>query len=93
MIQKVLEQEQVSYRQTIYTPVVTLWARLSQVLDADKSLSNTVSRIVAWLSGAGVEVPSSDTGAESIARFPVALDGTQSVAYHNRAVATHSGEC
>ncbi len=63
MIQQVLEQEQLSYRQTIYTPVVTLWAWLSQVLDSDKSLSNTVSRMIAWLSGAGFGVPSSDTGA------------------------------
>jgi hypothetical protein len=68
MIQQVLEQEQLSYRQTIYTPVVTLWAWLSQVLDSDKSLSNTVSRMIACLSGAGVGVPSSDTGAYSKAR-------------------------
>ena len=45
MIQQVLEQEQVSYRQTIYTPVVTLWSWLSQVLDSDKSLSNAVSPV------------------------------------------------
>jgi len=33
VIQQILEQEQVSYRQTIYTPIVTLWAWMSQVLD------------------------------------------------------------
>jgi len=42
--QQILEQEQVSYRQTIYTPIVTLWAWMSQVLDPDKSLSHTVAR-------------------------------------------------
>ena len=68
MLQQVLEQEQVSYRQTIYTAVVTLWAWISQVLDPDKSLSNTVSRIIAWLSATGAGVPSSDTGAYSKAR-------------------------
>lgn len=47
MIQQVLEQQQVRYRQTLYTPVVTLWAWLSQVLDPDKSLSNAVSRVIA----------------------------------------------
>ena len=47
VIQQILEQERVRYRQTIYTPVVTLWAWLSQVLDADKSLSNAVSRVIA----------------------------------------------
>ncbi len=68
MIQQVLEQQQVRYRQTLYTPVVTLWAWLSQVLDPDKSLSNAVSRVIAWLSAAGVEVPSADTGGYSKAR-------------------------
>jgi len=57
----------VSYRQTLYTPIVTLWAWMSQVLDSDKSLSNAVSRIIAWLATAGETVPS-DTGAYSKAR-------------------------
>lgn len=75
VIQQILEQERVRYRQTIYTPVVTLWAWLSQVLDADKSLSNAVSRVIAWLSAAGAPVPSSDTGAYSKARqrLPLAV--------------------
>ena len=67
-IEKVLADEQVSYRQCIYTPVVTLWMFLSQVLDADKSLQNTVNRASAWLMVAGGAVPSSDTGAYSKAR-------------------------
>lgn len=45
--QQVVEQQQVRYRQRFYTPVVTLWAWLSQVLDQDKSLSNAVSRVIA----------------------------------------------
>ena len=73
MLQQVLEQEQISYRQTIYTPVVTLWAWLSQVLDSDKSLSNAVSRVIAWLSAAGAGVASSDTGAYSKARKRLSL--------------------
>jgi len=67
VIQQILEQEQVSYRQTIYT-IVTLWAWMSQVLDPDKSLSHTVARVIAWLSESGAVVPSSDTGAYSKAR-------------------------
>jgi len=35
VIQKILK-EGVSYRQTLYTPIVTLWAWMSQVLDSDK---------------------------------------------------------
>ncbi len=68
MIQKVLEEQGVSYRQTLYTPIVTVWAWMSQVLDSDKSLSNAVSRVIAWLAAAGAVVPSGDTGAYSKAR-------------------------
>ena len=67
-IEKVLADEQVSYRQCVYTPIVTLWMFLSQVLDADKSLQNAVNRAIAWLTLAGRAVPSSDTGAYSKAR-------------------------
>jgi len=68
VIQKVLEEQGVSYRQTLYTPIVTVWAWVSQVLDSDKSLSNAVSRVIAWLAAAGEEVPSADTGGYSKAR-------------------------
>lgn len=68
VIQEVLEQLGVNYRQTVYTPVVTLWAWMSQVLDVDKSLNNAVSRVIAWLAAAGEAIPSADTGAYSKAR-------------------------
>ena len=72
VLQNELEAQGVSYRQTLYTPVVTLWAWMSQVLDADKSLNNAVSRVIAWLAAAGEAIPSADTGAYSKARkrFP-----------------------
>ena len=75
VIQKVLTEHGVSYRQTLYTPIVVVWAWLSQILDSDKSLSNAVSRVVAWLSSAGEGVPSADTGAYSKARkrLPLAV--------------------
>lgn len=74
-IQKVLQEQGVEYRQTLYTPIVVLWTWLSQVLDADKSLSNAVNRVIAWLAAAGEEVPSADTGAYSKARkrLPLAV--------------------
>jgi hypothetical protein len=62
-IQQVLEEAGVGQRESIYTPMVTLWAWLSQILDPDKSLQNTVNRIVSWLVEAGLKVPSRDTGA------------------------------
>jgi len=57
VIQTVLEEQGVNYRQTLYTPVV--WAWMSQVLDSDKSLSNAV--IAAWCSRRGGSP--ADTGA------------------------------
>jgi len=67
-ITKVLEEQGVSYRQVLYTPMVVLWAWISQVLDEDKSLSNAVKRVTTWLTAAGEERPSSDTGGYSKAR-------------------------
>lgn len=71
VIQQILEQEQVRYRQTIYTPVVTLWVWLSQVLDADKSLSHAVSRVIAWVLCCGDR--SAVIGHRSLQQGPPAL--------------------
>lgn len=75
VIQAVLEEQGVKYRQTLYTPIIMVWAWVSQVLDADKSLSNAVNRVIAWLAAAKQEVPSVDTGAYSKARkrLPLAV--------------------
>ncbi|NJN29031.1 MAG: IS4 family transposase [Synechococcales cyanobacterium RM1_1_8] len=67
-IAQVLAEEGVSYRQVLYTPMVVLWAWISQVLDEDKSLSNAVKRVTTWLVAAGEEPPSGDTGGYSKAR-------------------------
>ena len=72
-----LEEQGVSYRQNLYTPIVTVWAWMSQVLDSDKSLSNAVSRVIAWLAAAGAVVPSGDTGAYSKARKRLPLSVLQ----------------
>jgi hypothetical protein len=75
VMQQVLQQQGVKYRQTLYTPIVVIWAWLSQVLDADKSLSNGVNRVIAWMAAVGEAVPSADTGAYSKARkrLPLAV--------------------
>lgn len=73
VIQQVLEAQGIHYRQTLYTPIVVVWAWISQVLDADKSLSNAVNRVITWLAAAGEEVPSADTGAYSKARLRLPL--------------------
>ncbi|MDZ4877466.1 MAG: hypothetical protein CLLPBCKN_006901 [Chroococcidiopsis cubana SAG 39.79] len=41
---------------------------LSQVLDTDKTCHNAVSKIIAYLAGEGVEIPSTDTSAYCQAR-------------------------
>jgi len=71
----VLQEQGVGYRQVLYTPIVVIWAWVSQVLDADKSLSNAVKRVLAWIAAAGEAVPSGDTGAYSKARkrLPLAV--------------------
>ena len=68
VMQRVLEEQGVKYRQSLYTPVVVLWAWVCQVLDGDKSLSNAVKRVSSWLAAAGEQVPSGDTGGYSKAR-------------------------
>jgi hypothetical protein len=67
-IQEALNALEIKYRRRLFDPFVTLWAFLSQVLDADKSCHNAVSRVIAWLSGEKVELPSQDTGAYCQAR-------------------------
>ncbi len=67
-VQELLANENVTYYSSVYTPIVTLWAMISQVLSPDKSLSQAVKRMGIWLSSAGAVPPSSDTGAYSKAR-------------------------
>src|SRR3990167_6700099 len=62
---------EVPYRERygFYPPDITLWAFLSQVLDADHSLDAAVSRIIAFHISRGVEETiSSSTSAYSQAR-------------------------
>src|SRR5512147_2885707 len=67
-LEALLKDEGVSYRNCVYTPIVTLWAMVGQVFDPDKSLNNAVKRIISWLAVAGADCPSNDTGVYSKAR-------------------------
>ncbi len=67
-IESALAEEKVRYRNRLYTPIVTIWAFLSQVLESAQSLANTVKRVRAWLVSAGAEPPSSQTGGYTKAR-------------------------
>jgi hypothetical protein len=57
-----------TWRERLYTPVVTLWVFLSQILDADQSCRQAVARFLAWLVGCGRAACSAKTGAYCKAR-------------------------
>jgi Transposase DDE domain len=67
-LEALLREENITYRNCIYTLMVTLWLMISQVSDPDKSLSNAVAKVTTWLGAVGAEVPSEDTGAYCKAR-------------------------
>jgi hypothetical protein len=56
------------FRERIFTPAVTLWTFLSQVLDADHSCRQAVARVVAHRAAHGQRPCSPDTGAYCKAR-------------------------
>jgi Transposase DDE domain/Insertion element 4 transposase N-terminal len=58
----------VSFRDRIFTPAVTLWTFLSQVLDRDHSCRQAVARLLAFRSSRGLHPCSPDTGAYCKAR-------------------------
>jgi putative transposase len=56
------------FRERIFTPAVTLWTFLSQVLDADHSCRQAVARLLAYRTARGLRPCSPDTGAYCKAR-------------------------
>lgn len=60
--------EELGYRNRIYSPEITLWTFLSQVLDDDQSLQAAVARVVAFFVAQGRSAPSINTSAYSQAR-------------------------
>jgi hypothetical protein len=63
------------FRQRIYSPAVTLWTFLSQVLDADHSCQMAVHRLAAFRAATGQTPCATDTGAycKARARLPEPL--------------------
>jgi Transposase DDE domain len=57
-----------SVRQRVFTPAVTLWTFLSQVLDADHSCRQAVARFNAWRVAVGLAPVSADNSAYCKAR-------------------------
>jgi hypothetical protein len=75
VIEQAIGELKIKYKRRLFDPIVTLWAFLSQVLDTDKSCHNAVSKIIAYLAGEGVELPSTDPSGycQARARLPEKL--------------------
>lgn len=75
LAEQAIREEAVSFRQRLFSPLVTLWVFLSQVLDADHSCRQAVARFLAWRTAQGLPPCSTDTGAycKARARLPEAV--------------------
>jgi len=67
-IQGVLDDHQVEFRDRVFTPQVTIWGFLSQVLNEDHSCRDAVSRIIAHRATQGTSVCSPNTAGYCKAR-------------------------
>jgi hypothetical protein len=74
-IDDAVRAESITFRDRLYTPAVTLWAFLWQVLDPNGSCRDAVLRVIGWCARTGRPVPATDTGAycKARARLPVGL--------------------
>jgi Transposase DDE domain len=71
-IQDALQRHGVSFRQRIFTPAITLWTFLSQLLDPDHSCRKAVARLLAWRTAQGLPPcsPENDAYCKARARLP-----------------------
>jgi Transposase DDE domain len=67
-IRQALRDEAVTFRDRLFSPFVTIWVFLSQVLDPDHSCRAAVARLLAWRTARGLAPCSADTGAYCKAR-------------------------
>lgn len=67
-VEQALDTIEFAWNERIYTPLVTLWVFLGQVLSADHSCRNAVARLVVHRVSQGLSVCSSRTGAYCQAR-------------------------
>jgi hypothetical protein len=67
-LQAALRDEGATWREQVFTPVLTLWAFLTQVLGGDGSCRAAVARVLAWLAAQGRPACSARTAAYCKAR-------------------------
>ena len=73
-VDRLLAGVNVEFRDRIYTPAVTLWMFLSQVLSSDHSCRDAVARLVAWRAAGGLSACSAKTGSYCDARQRLPLE-------------------
>lgn len=73
MVDAALAQEQVTFHERIYTPLVTLCVFLSQVLDPDHSCRAAVARLIVWMAVHGRKPCAPDTSSYCEARQRIPL--------------------
>jgi hypothetical protein len=74
-VETAMEEEKAYWREKIYTPLLTLWAFLSQVACADGSCRAAVARVLAWRVSQGQQActPETDPYCKARLRIPETL--------------------
>lgn len=67
-VEQVLEAHHVRWRQAVFTPLITVYAFLGQVLATDRSCRAAVARVLAGVVGRGEQACSANTGGYCQAR-------------------------
>jgi hypothetical protein len=67
-VARVVEQNHVTFRERIFTPLITLWTFLSQVLSLDHSCREAVARLIAFRVARGEKPCGPETGSYCKAR-------------------------
>ena len=73
----------IDYRERCFSPDITIWSFLSQVLNDDQSCQHAVARIIAFFVSQGKESPSANTAAYCKARSRLSEDTLSSLAKEN----------
>lgn len=82
LVDEVLTQEQVTFCERIYTPLITLCLFLFQVLSPDHSCREAVARLIAWRVSSGRKACSAETNTYCEARQRLPLRVVQRLVRH-----------
>jgi len=77
-VEQALDKMDVAWNERIYTPLITLWVFLGQVLSADHSCRNAVARLIVHRVSQGLNACSANTSAycQARQRLPVEFFST-----------------